>query len=370
LDQGLHTFEVRGVDAQGDVDTDPASRQWFVDTVAPTVTIDPPASPLAEASPTLGGSSGTAFGDLPSVITRIRDSGGALIQSLTASPAGSGWSAKAAPLADGTYTAQAEQPDAAGNVGSSAVVTFTIDTPDPPPPLPPDPPSPPDPDPAAPTFVLAPAEERLADALAGRLTVVAGCASACRVSARITASPRASRNLGLGRKTTDLGRGTKQLARAGTAATAMRLTKRARAALRGEDSTTATLRVTVVQGSDKLSLSRTISLLRSAGLKRIASRGLRLWAICSESCPLLGKLTLSARSARRIGLKPSGSARTRVASGRATAAANRPIRLTLTVRRGAREALRKAKRVSALLEAVAGPPSLSRTATRGMTLRR
>ena len=131
-----------------------------------------------------------------------------------------------------------------------------------------------------------------------------------------------------------------------------------------------TLRVTVTEDARTLSLTRTVSLLRSAGLRRIASRGLQLWAICSDRCPLSGKLTMSAPSARRIGLRPSGSARMQVASGKATAAANTPTRLTLKVRRGARKALRNAKRVSARLEAVAGTPNLSRTATRGMTLRR
>jgi len=366
LGQGPHTFEVRGVDAQGDADLDPASRRWFVDTVAPEVTINAPAGPFTEASPTFGGSSGTAFGDLPSVTMRIRDGGGALVQSLTASPSGSVWSAKAAPLADGTYTVQAEQPDAAGNVGSSAATTFAIDTPDPPTP---DPPTP-DPKPAAPTFVLVPAEERLADALAGRLAVVAGCVSACEVRARMTASPRASRNLGLGRGPTDLGKGIKRLARAGTAKAAVKLTKRARAALRREDSARATLRVTVTAGAEKLSLSRTVSLRRSTGLRWIASRGLRLWALCSESCPLSGKLTLSASTARRIGLTPSGSKRMQVASGSASAAANTPARLTLKVRRGARKALRRARRVGARLEAVAGTPPSTRNAKRSLTLRR
>jgi Bacterial Ig-like domain len=332
-----------------------------VDSTAPAVTIASPAngSTTADSTPDLSGGAGTAPGDSSNVTVLIRRSGGGLVQSLSPQVSGGTWAATASTLADGTYTAQAEQSDASGNVGRSATSTFTVDTPDPPPP-----------DPEAPSFLLAPAEERMADALAGRLTVVAACAAACQVDARLTVSARASRSLGLGRRSTALGKGSKRLGTAGTAPARVKLTRRARGALRRKSSTTATLRVTVDQGAERLTLSRTISLRRSAGLRRIASRGLRLWAICSDACPLSGKLTLSARTARRIGLKPSGSARMQVASGRATAPATTPTRLTLKVRRGARKALRRATRVTALLEAVAGPPATSRTATRATTLRR
>jgi hypothetical protein len=217
--------------------------------------------------------------------------------------------------------------------------------------------------------VLAPAEERLADALAGRLRVVAACASACQLDARLTASPKASRSLGLGAKSTLLGTASKRLSTAGTVPMAVRLHMRARAALRRRATTVATLRVTLAAGGRTLSLSRTISLRRSAGLKRIASSGLRLWAACFEHCPLSGRLTLSASSARRIGLRPRGSARMQVAAGRATAPAGTPVRLTLKVRPGARKAIGKARRVDALLEAVAGSVQARLTATRGITLR-
>jgi Bacterial Ig-like domain len=328
-----------------------------VDSAAPAVTISSPAngSTTADSTPDVSGGAGTAAGDASGVTVLIRRSGGGLVQSLTAPVSGGGWSTTASALADGTYTAQAEQSDASGNVGRSAVSTFTVDTSGPS---------------QAPSFLLAPVEDRMADVLAGRLTVIAACAGACQVEARLTVSPRASRNLGLGRKSTALGSGRKRLTKAGTAATAVRLTKKARAALRGESSAKATLRVKLTGDAGTMSLSRTISLQRSAGLQRIASRGLRFWALCSETCPLSGKLTMAAPAARKIGLKPKGSTRMQVASGRATAAAKTPTRLTLKVRRGARKALRKARRAATLLEAVAGPPNLSRTAKRSMTLRR
>jgi hypothetical protein len=60
-----------------------------------------------------------------------------------------------------------------------------------------------------------------------------------------------------------------------------------------------------------------------------------------------------------------------VASGKATVPADTAGRLTLEVRRGAKRALSRARRVRALLEAVAGTaPGPRRTALRGMTLRR
>jgi subtilisin-like proprotein convertase family protein len=329
----------------------------------PAVTIATPAdgSSTADATPLISGSAGTAAGDNPSVTVRLRNAGGDSVQELAAPVSGGSWSTTAAPLAEGTYTVRAEQTDAVGNLGLSAPSTFTVDIPDPPPP----------PGPQAPSFVLAPAEERMADALAGRLTVVAACASACQVSARVTVSPRAARSLGLGGKATALGSGSKRLTEAGNANVGVRLTKRAQTALRRRDAATATLRVTVTEGATTLVLSRTISLRRSIGLRRVVSRGMRLWAVCSKSCPLSGKLSVTAATARRIGLRPRGTARMEVASGRANAQAGTPTRLTLKVRRGAKKAIRNARSVRALLEAVAGTaPSPRRTASRAITLRR
>ena len=320
-------------------------------------------SALSQRRPTLSGSIGTAVGDLPGVSVRIHtgtSTGGTVLQTLGPTVSGNRWSAPtAADLLEGTYTAYVEQSDSLGNKGTSTS-TFVVDVPDPPPPSP-----------VAPSFVLAPAEERLADALAGRLTAVAACASACRVDARLTASSRAARTLGLGARSTVLGRGSKRLAAAGTATAAVRLNKRARAALRRKATANVSLRLKVTDGGRTLSLNRTISLRRSAGLRRIASQGMRLWAVCSERCPLSGKLTLSAKDARRIGLRPRGSARMQVAAGRTTAPAGKATRLTLKVRRGAKKAMSNAHRLSAMLQATAGAaPNPRRMVSRAITLRR
>jgi subtilisin-like proprotein convertase family protein len=365
IGEGQHTLRAAAVDALGNVDSSPAVHTWTVDRTAPVPSVSAPAGPTTDRTPTLRGGAGVAPGDAGTVTVSLFSgtlAAGLPTQTLIVplDTASGAWAVEPATLTEGTWTVRVEQADAAGNVGTSAAATFTVLVPPPPPPPP-----------VAPSFLLAPAEERLSDALAGRLRVVAACASACQLSARLTVSPRASRRLGLGAKSTALGKGSKRLSTAGTVSTAVRLNTRARAALRRRATMTATLRVTLAAGGQELALSRTISLRRSAGLRRVVSRGLRLWAVCSERCPLSGKLTLSAKHARRIGLKPRGSKRMRVAAGRTTAQAGKPARLTLKVRRGAKKAMKKARRVRAVLETVAGnAPNPRRTVNRSLTLRR
>jgi hypothetical protein len=53
---------------------------------------------------------------------------GTPMQTIAATVSGGSWSAATTTLADGTYTARAEQADTAGNQGQSAKRTFTIDT--------------------------------------------------------------------------------------------------------------------------------------------------------------------------------------------------------------------------------------------------
>ena len=72
--------------------------------------------------------------------------------------------------------------------------------------------------------------------------------------------------------------------------------------------------------------------MRGAGLARIASRGMRLWAACARRCPLRGELSLSAALARKLGLKPGRAKRYEVASARTTATRT-PRMLVLKVRR-------------------------------------
>ena len=220
------------------------------------------------------------------------------------------------------------------------------------------------------SFVVAPVEERLADALAGRFKVLAACASRCRATAKLSVSARTARRLGLGRRAVVLGSAAKLRRSAGTATVVVRLSKRARAALRGRASTTVRLRVTVSEGRAKLAVERNVTLRRSGVLRRVAKRGLRLWVACARRCALRGELSLSAREARRLGIRHRGSRRYELATGRVTGT-RAPKVLALTVRRSARTTVGRARRVGALLEAVAGAaPNPVRTAKLSKTLRR
>jgi hypothetical protein len=167
-----------------------------------------------------------------------------------------------------------------------------------------------------------------------------------------------------------VGSATKRRGSSGTAKLSVPLGRRARVALRGRALTNAMLTVTLTEGGSKLTLKRTVSLRRSAGLRRIANRGMRLWAACARPCPLSAKVTVSAAQARRLGLKPGKAKRYQLAS-RSTTATRTPKVLVLAVRRSARKALGKARSVAALLEAVAGAaPEPLRTAKLSTTLRR
>jgi subtilisin-like proprotein convertase family protein len=258
-------------------------------------------------------------------------------------------------LALGSHTVRARAIDGSDNEDASpATYTWLIE---------------PEPTPAA-SFVVAPAEGRLADVLAGRYSVLAACASACRASAKLSVSAKTARRLGLGRRTTSLGDATSRRKSRGTAKVAVKLNRRARTALRGRALTKATLTATLTEGGSKLTVKRTVSVRQAAGLRRIASRGMKLWAACVRRCPLSATLTLSAAQARKLGLKPGNAKRYELGARRITATRSART-LSLVIRRSARKAISRARRVSALLEAVAGTaPDPVRVAKLSTTLRR
>ncbi len=130
LPDGTYTAQVEQSDEAGNVGKS-AAVTFTVDTVAPAVTLNAVASPTKDATPTLSGAAGQASGDRATVTVKIYDgpsASGTVAQSASVTPNGAEWSYTATTLADGTYTAQAEQLDEAGNVGRSSAVTFTIDT--------------------------------------------------------------------------------------------------------------------------------------------------------------------------------------------------------------------------------------------------
>lgn len=133
LADGTYTAEVTQL-LNGDVTpTTSAPHTFTVDTVAPAVSLTSPANGTStnDTTPTLGGSAGAAAGDPPTVSVTVHagpTTGGAVVQTLTPTRTGATWTADAAALAEGTYTAVASQTDNAGNPGTSAASTFTVDT--------------------------------------------------------------------------------------------------------------------------------------------------------------------------------------------------------------------------------------------------
>jgi hypothetical protein len=129
---GSYRILARVVDAAG-YTKDSAIQTVTIDNTAPAVTLTTPAGGAltTDNTPSLGGAAGNAAGDATPVTVRIYSgtgTAGAVVQTLTPNRGGGSWSTTAATLADGTYTAQASQTDAAGNVGTSTANTFTVDT--------------------------------------------------------------------------------------------------------------------------------------------------------------------------------------------------------------------------------------------------
>ena len=113
------------------------------DTTAPepTITAPAPGATLSSDTPEVRGTAGTAPGDAGTVTVRwfegptVNDDV-VITTEATVETNGSWSSTPPAPLADGTWTVQAVQADAAGNVGTSGLVTFTVRRPDTTPPTP------------------------------------------------------------------------------------------------------------------------------------------------------------------------------------------------------------------------------------------
>jgi hypothetical protein len=137
LSDGTYTAQAEQSDSAGNVGKSSANT-FTVDTVAPTVTLTGPAdgSSTNQSQPSFSGVAGAQPGDSGSVTVEVyggSTASGTPVQTLSAQAQSDGsYSISAtSPLPDGTYTAQAEQSDSAGNLGQSPASTFTIDTPPP-----------------------------------------------------------------------------------------------------------------------------------------------------------------------------------------------------------------------------------------------
>lgn len=138
LGDGSHTFDVKAVDAAGN-ESGATTRAWRVDTTPPFVSLTTPAdgSSTADATPSFSGSAGGANGDSSTVSVLVYSGASATgtpVRTLSTGAAldGSYSVAPADPLPNGTYTAQAQQVDQAGNTGKSTPNTFTVAVPAPP----------------------------------------------------------------------------------------------------------------------------------------------------------------------------------------------------------------------------------------------
>ena len=132
LTEGTYTAQAAQTDAAGNIGTGTAT--FTIDTTAPVVTLTAPVngSSTNAATPTFSGAAGTATGDSTTVTVKVYSgsaASGTPVQTRTATVSAGSWSVSASPaLAEGTYTARAQQSDAAGNVGTSAANTFIVDT--------------------------------------------------------------------------------------------------------------------------------------------------------------------------------------------------------------------------------------------------
>lgn len=140
VSNGTLTFSVpsgAAQDAAGNVNFASTSNDntvTYVDSVAPVVTLTAPVhgSTTTDVTPTLSGAAGTAAGDSSTVTVQIYNgtgTAGTVAQTLTTAASGGAWSATAAALPQGTYTARATQRDAGGNTGTSSANTFAVNAP-------------------------------------------------------------------------------------------------------------------------------------------------------------------------------------------------------------------------------------------------
>jgi large repetitive protein len=132
LADGTYTAQASQTNTVGETSSSEPPVTFHVDTTKPEVSLDPVPSPTNDATPSLAGHAGTAEGDVESVIVNVYEGGsasGSPVRTLSVTPTGGAWSTSVGPaLGDGTYTAQAEQSDEAGNTGESTTSTFTVDT--------------------------------------------------------------------------------------------------------------------------------------------------------------------------------------------------------------------------------------------------
>lgn len=137
LPDGMYTAEATQTNLFKE--TGRANVTFTVDTTPPQVSLTTPSNGSSSNGPSqpVGGSAGTASGDLPAITIQLY-AGEAIgpqapMVTLGVQASGGSWAATLGGLGPGTYTTQATQRDQAGNTGVTSPVTFTIIAPPAPP---------------------------------------------------------------------------------------------------------------------------------------------------------------------------------------------------------------------------------------------
>ena len=101
---------------------------FTVDTQKPSVTLNGIPSPTNDSTPSFSGTASDPSEAVTVYVFRGTSAGGTLAAKVSANPSGGAWSSgSVSPLADGTYTAIAEQPSSIGNeAGRSESTTFEV----------------------------------------------------------------------------------------------------------------------------------------------------------------------------------------------------------------------------------------------------
>ena len=125
------TYQVRALNAQGTgTASAPASAQSFADNTAPAPTVTGPASGATTGTTTIfSGTAGTATGDGTLMTVRVYSgatcSGAA--QTVTTNRVGAAWTVASPVMTGGAKAVCVTQSDLAGNIGTSAPRTFSVD---------------------------------------------------------------------------------------------------------------------------------------------------------------------------------------------------------------------------------------------------
>ena len=120
---GSHTVEVRQVDAAGNLGT-AASLSFTLDTLAPSIAIASTGGLTSNPTQTVSGTVDVA--DAGSTVT-LYDNGSTVVGTATVQSNGS-WSTSVTLTGNGTNTLTAQDTDAAGNLGTSNSVVYTLQT--------------------------------------------------------------------------------------------------------------------------------------------------------------------------------------------------------------------------------------------------